>query len=107
MHFSARGRGGGGGVIDEILTTNISHFSIDTPKLNGDIIDNEISEDTEDVAGVTVRAKYDYEASEDDELSFHVGDIITQLSGEDGQGWCKGRLNGVEGLFPAKWVETV
>ena len=102
-----RGRRGGGGVIDKTLTPNVSHFSIDTPKVNGDIIDNEISEDTEDIAGVPVRAKYDYEASEDDELSFHVGDIITQLSGEDGQGWCKGRLHGVEGLFPAKWVEAV
>lgn len=78
-----------------------------TPKINGDIIENDISENTEDIPGVPVRAKYDYEASEDDELSFHVGDIITQLSGEDGQGWCKGRLNDAEGLFPAKWVEAV
>ena len=84
-------------------------FSVDTdtPKVNGDIIDNDIPENTEDIPSIPVRAKYDYEASEDDELSFHVGDIITQLSGEDGQGWCKGRLNGIEGLFPAKWVEAV
>jgi phosphoketolase len=87
-----------------------SVFSVDveTPKVNGDIIDNNVhEEDAEDFSGVAVRAKYDYEASEDDELSFNVGDIITQLSGEDGQGWCKGKLNGVEGLFPAKWVESV
>ena len=79
----------------------------EAPKVNGDIIDNDISENKEDISGVPVRAKYDYEASEGDELSFHVGDIITQLSGEDDQGWCKGRLNGIEGLFPAKWVEAV
>lgn len=98
-----RGRGGGNGVI---VTPNVRHFSTATPKLNGDIIEN-VSDEAEDITGVPVRAKYDYEASEDDELSFHVGDIITQLSGEDGQGWCKGRLNGIEGLFPAKWVEAV
>lgn len=79
-----------------------------TPEINGDIIENERLENAEDApAGIAVRAKYDYAASEDDELSFNVGDIITQLSDEDGQGWCKGRLNGVEGLFPAKWVEAV
>ena len=96
----------GGGDNDGILTPNVRHFSTSTPKLNGDIIEN-VSDEAEDITGVPVRAKYDYEASEDDELSFHVGDIITQLSGEDGQGWCKGRLNGIEGLFPAKWVEAV
>ncbi|XP_028411597.1 protein kinase C and casein kinase substrate in neurons protein 1-like isoform X2 [Dendronephthya gigantea] len=80
---------------------------VEAPKVNGDILDNGIPENADDVTGVPVRAKYNYDASEDDELSFQVGDIITQLSGEDGQGWCKGRLNGVEGLFPAKWVEAV
>ena len=92
-----------------IAQTCLPFFSIEveTPKVNGDIIENNIHENEEDITGIPVRAKYDYEASEDDELSFNVGDIITQLSGEDGQGWCKGKLNGVEGLFPAKWVETI
>lgn len=61
----------------------------------------------EDSDGVPVQAKYDYVASEEDELSFYAGDIITQLSSEDEQGWCKGRLNGKVGLFPAKWVDPV
>ena len=74
--------------------------------MNGDI-ENTLDTNSSDNTGVPVRAKYDYEASEEDELSFKVGDIITQLSSEDGQGWCKGTLNGVEGLFPAKWVEPV
>lgn len=77
-------------------------------KLNGEISDNNaLPENSEDVPGVPVRAKYDYDASEEDELSFRAGDVITQLSSEDDQGWCKGKLNGIEGLFPAKWVESV
>lgn len=76
-------------------------------KVNGQVVENALPENMNEVPGVPVRAKYDYTASEEDELSFGVGDIITQVSEEDGQGWCKGKLNGVEGLFPAKWVESV
>ena len=35
-------------------------------------------------------ALYDYAAAEDEELSFSTGDCITELEGEDDQGWCKG-----------------
>lgn len=70
-------------------------------------MENALPENAEEVPGVPMRAKFDYTASEEDELSFIAGDIITQVSGEDGQGWCKGKINGVEGLFPAKWVESI
>ncbi|CAF0818382.1 unnamed protein product [Adineta steineri] len=53
-----------------------------------------------------VRALHPYKARESDELSFEKGDIILLLCTRR-DGWCKGRIEGITGLFPANHVENV
>ena len=52
------------------------------------------------------KALYVYEASEADELSLKVGDIIVIKSKED-EGWWIGSCNGKTGLFPSNYVEVL
>ncbi|KAL8580087.1 hypothetical protein ACOMHN_051255 [Nucella lapillus] len=57
--------------------------------------------------GWAVRALYDYSRSEEDEIDFKSGEVFVQLSAEDEMGWCRGRKDGVTGLFPGNYVERI
>jgi len=57
--------------------------------------------------GIPVKALYDYDGAENDELSFKTGDVFEKLEDEDEQGWCKGRKDGKVGLYPANYVEPI
>jgi hypothetical protein len=52
-------------------------------------------------------ALYDYEATDEGELSFHAGDNITILERLEG-GWWKGKLqsNGLIGLYPSNFTDV-
>jgi len=56
---------------------------------------------------VRVMAMFDYTGAEADELSFKEGDVLIQLDEEDENGWCRGLLNGVEGLYPGSYVQLI
>ncbi|XP_050748872.1 GRB2-related adapter protein 2 isoform X2 [Gymnogyps californianus] len=53
-----------------------------------------------------VRALYDFDAMEHDELGFRSGDILEVLDSSN-PSWWKGRLRGELGLFPANYVTPV
>lgn len=51
------------------------------------------------------RALLDFEKQESDELGFQKNDLIIILSEKDEHCWV-GELNGLQGWFPAKFVEV-
>ncbi|XP_067944304.1 F-BAR and double SH3 domains protein 2-like isoform X2 [Watersipora subatra] len=57
-----------------------------------------------------VRALYDYQADGLDELSFSAGQVITLLSRDENgidDGYWKGEIEGVQGMFPSLVVEEI
>ncbi|XP_061426487.1 rho guanine nucleotide exchange factor 7 isoform X5 [Lethenteron reissneri] len=53
-----------------------------------------------------VRARFDFQRNNEDELSFSKGDIITVTRPEDG-GWWEGTLAGRTGWFPSNYVREL
>ena len=53
-----------------------------------------------------MKAIYDYNQDRDDELTFVTGAIIYVVKKND-DGWYEGVMNGMNGLFPGNYVESV
>jgi len=54
-----------------------------------------------------VRAMYEYKASEENELSFGIDDVISVLKEYSNSQWCKGMLRGNVGLFPTNFCVPI
>lgn len=67
------------------------------------------SQDMADGGGcgqVLVRARFPFQQTNEDELSFSKGDVISVSRQEDG-GWWEGSLNGHTGWFPSNYVREL
>lgn len=53
-----------------------------------------------------VRALYNYDATEGNELTFKANDRISVLQRDD-SGWWQGEINGKVGMFPSNFVEPI
>ncbi|XP_063166276.1 SH3 domain-containing protein 19 isoform X2 [Candoia aspera] len=58
------------------------------------------------VKRLKAKALYDFHAENTDELSFKVGDIITELESVDEE-WMSGELQGKSGIFPKNFVQIL
>ncbi|KAI7811231.1 rho guanine nucleotide exchange factor 7b isoform X1 [Triplophysa rosa] len=55
---------------------------------------------------VLVKARFNFQPTNEDELSFSKGDVIQVIRQEDG-GWWEGSLNGKTGWFPSNYVKEI
>ncbi|XP_042282083.1 rho guanine nucleotide exchange factor 7a isoform X4 [Thunnus albacares] len=53
-----------------------------------------------------VKARFNFQQTNEDELTFNKGDIISVTRQEDG-GWWEGMLNGKAGWFPSNYVREI
>lgn len=58
------------------------------------------------ISGPRCVARFDYEATEADDLGFVTGDVI-RLKDHVGEEWLRGELNGKTGVFPLAFVEVI
>lgn len=68
-----------------------------------------LSQDMSESSGcgqLLVKARFPFQQTNEDELSFSKGDIISVSKQEDG-GWWEGSLNGKSGWFPSNYVREL
>lgn len=67
-----------------------------------------VSQDMSENSGqqLLVKARFNFQQTNEDELTFTKGDIINVTRQEDG-GWWEGALSGRTGWFPSNYVREV
>jgi len=67
---------------------------------------NHLQPVAQQISGPRCVARFDYEATEPDDLGFVAGDVI-RLMEHVGDEWLRGELSGKTGVFPTAFVEIV
>jgi len=82
------------------VTSNSAHASVASATTSQLSISSSM-----DSKRLSVKALYDHEAEEEDELNFKAGDIVEVVEKLEG-GWWRGSCRGKEGLFPSNYVKN-
>lgn len=91
----------------DLMMSVPAHFSFFLLSLLGDVLPP-VCQDMSENSGqqLLVKARFNFQQNNEDELTFSKGDIISVTRQEDG-GWWEGMLNGRTGWFPSNYVREV
>ncbi|XP_022084536.1 protein app1-like [Acanthaster planci] len=81
-------------------------FPANHVKIIEDLPVKSVTSSSSNVSGPRCKAKFDYDSTNPNDLTFKEGDLI-QLMEDVGSQWLKGQLRGKTGIFPESFVEVL
>ncbi len=69
--------------------------------------ENVTKDTTNSPTNLSARVLYDYDAQDDDEISLHVDDVVTNIQQIDEGWWTGTNPKQRNGMFPSNYVELI